>query len=74
MEASFSCDSCCVVESKGENVVFGMKEIASVFLELGREEGVALITEVIVPVTLMVGIVFIDKKSLCIGEETYAVV
>lgn len=72
--APFSCDGCWVVESNNENMVFGMEEIGSVFLELDREEEVAPITEVDIPAILVVGIVFIDKKPLCVGEEKCAVV
>lgn len=71
--ASFSCDDCCVVGSNEEKVVFGMKEIASVFLELSREEEVAPITEVNVLAIIMVEIVFSDEKSSSVGEETGAV-
>lgn len=71
--ASFSCDDCCVVGSNEEKVVFGMKEIASVFLELSREEEVAPITEVNDLAIIMVEIVFSDEKSSSVGEETGAV-
>ena len=72
--ASFSCDGSWVVGSNEENIIFGVKEMASVFLELSGEEEVAPITEVIVPATITVGIVFIDEKSSSVGEETGAVV
>lgn len=72
--ASFSCDGCWVVESNEGNMVFGMKEMASVFLELRGEEEVAPITEVTVPITITVGIVFIDEKSNSVGEEAGAAV
>lgn len=29
VETSYCCDGCCVVDRNGENVVFGMEEIAS---------------------------------------------
>lgn len=72
--ASFSCDGCWVVEDKEENIVFGVKEMTSVFLELSGVEEVAPITEVTVPATIAVGLVFIDEKSSSVGEETGAVV
>lgn len=72
--ASFSCDGCWIVESNEGNMVFGMKEMASVFLELRGEEEVAPITEVTAPITITVGIVFIDEKSNSVGDETGAAV
>lgn len=72
--ASFSCDGCWVAESNEGNMVFGMKEMASVFLELRGEEEVAPITEVTVPITITVGLVFIDEKSNSVGEEMGAAV
>lgn len=70
----FFCDGCWVVESNNENMVFGMEEIGLVFLELDREEEVVFIIEVDILVILVVGIVFIDKKFFCVGEEKCVVV
>ena len=67
--ASYPCDGCRVVDRNGENVVFGMEEIASVFLGLSRGEAGVLTNVVTIPAIIVVGIVFTEGKVGSVGEE-----
>lgn len=50
-------------------MVFGMEEIASVFLELSREEAVVPTDGGAIPAMIVVGMVFTEGKVDSVGEE-----
>ena len=59
--ASYPWDNCGVGDTNGENVVFGMEEITSVFLELSRKEVVVPTNGVTTPAVRVVGMVFTEE-------------
>lgn len=63
------CDDCWVVARNGKNVVFGMEEMASVFLELSREEATVPTDGAAIPAVRVVGMVFTEGNADSVGEE-----
>lgn len=53
MVASYPCDGCWVVDRKGEDLVFGMEEIASVSLEPNGKEGGVPMKGVAIPAVIV---------------------